>query len=144
MRKFAVVLAFSFTLAGCDPPLSNLALPMEPTGASIAAPRRQLTAAEKETVSEAVKLKLGASDRRQFQWPPIVLRAHGHATDYCGLVSREDPGNGQVVFRQYYAKLTFDRRKTLSKVDVMSIDDVTSNGIPTTIDSLCRQDDYMP
>jgi hypothetical protein len=144
MRTFAVVLACSFALAGCNPPLSNLLLPMEPTREAIAAPRRQLTAAEKDSVSQAVTLKMGASDHREFQWPPLVVRAHGHATDYCGQVSRDDPGNGQVVFRQYYAKLSFDRRGTLLKVDVLSIDDLNSNGIPTTIDSICRQDGYMP
>ncbi len=145
MRKIAVVLACSFVLAGYDdPPFSNLFLPMEPTPASIAAPRRQLTEVEKELVSKAVALKLEKADHREFQWAPLVLRGHDHAADYCGMVSRDNPNNGQTVFRQYYAKLTFDRRGTLLKVDVVSIDDIHSNGIPTTIDLKCRQDGYMP
>lgn len=145
VRNIAIVLALSFALAGCDnSPLSNLLLPMEPTRASIAAPRRQLTAAEKDSVSKAVTLKLGTSDRREFQWPPLIVRAHDHATDYCGSVSREDPRNGQDVSRQYYAKLIFDHHGTLSNVDVVSIDNVVSNGIPTTINSICRTDGYMP
>ena len=145
MRKIAVVLASSFVLAGYDgPPFSNLFLPMEPTPASIAAPRRQLTEAEKDAVSRAVALKLEQADRREFQWSPLVLRTRGHAIDYCGMVSRDNHNNGQTVFRQYYARLIFDRRGTLSKVDVVSIDDLHSNGIPTTIDSICRQEGYMP
>jgi hypothetical protein len=144
MRKFAVILASSFLLSGYDgPPFSNLFLPMEPTPASIAAPRRELTEAEKGAISKAVALKLEKVDRREFQWSPLVVRARDHATDYCGMVSMDNPNNGETVFRQYYAKLTFDRRGTLSKVDVVSIDDLHSSGIPTTIDSICRQGGYM-
>jgi hypothetical protein len=142
MRKSAFVLAISFALAGCEPPLSNLLLPMEPTRESIAVPRRELTAAEKEAIAEAVALKIGDSEHREFRWSRLAARAHDQATDYCALVSRSEPGNGQVVFRQYLAKLVFDRRGTLLKVNVASIDAAVSNGIPTDIDSICMQDGY--
>jgi hypothetical protein len=115
---------------------------MEPTRESIATPRRELTAAEKDAIAEAVMAKLGGSEHRDFRWARLAIKAHERATGYCGLVSREDPGNGQVMFRQYYAKLIFDRRGALSKVDVQSIDDINSNGIPTAIDSRCMEDGY--
>ncbi len=142
MRKIAIVIASSFALAGCEPPLSNLLLPMEPSRESVRAPRRELTVAEKESISEAVTLELGDSSHREFKWAPLVVRLHDHITDYCGLVSRNDPASAQDVFRQYYAGLNFDRHGKLTHVNAPSVDPINSNGIPTLIDSKCIQDGY--
>jgi hypothetical protein len=141
MRKIGTVLAFCLAVAGCDPPLSNLLLPMEPTRESIAAPRRALTSSEKDSISEAVTLKIGNSDHRDFRWAPLVVRSHGPETDYCGLVSRTDPAGLREVFSKYLAKLHFSQG-ALSKVDVISIDKLDSTGIPPIADSVGIQDGY--
>jgi hypothetical protein len=121
---------------------------MEPTRESIAAPRRQLTEAEKDTISQAVMLKLGDSAHRDFKWFPLVIRSHDQLVDYCGLVSGEyvvgeyNIQNYDAEFREYYAQLTIDRRGSLSKVNIVSIGNSRSENIPTRIDSICIQDGY--
>lgn len=148
MRNVAIILAVSFALAGCEQNFSALLLPSEPTRESIAAPRRELTGAEKEAISEAVMLKLGNSSCRDFKWFPLVVRPHDHVIGFCGLVGgiyvAGEYGIQDVnaEFRDYYAQLTFDRRGTLSKVDVVSVGKRRSENIPTVVDSICIQDGY--
>jgi hypothetical protein len=146
MRNIAIVLALSFALAGCDSTISNLLLPMEPTRESIAAPRRELTGAEKESISEAVMLKMGDSPHREFRWFTLVIRPHDHVIDFCGLVSGDDIageyGNTGTDLRKYYAQLTFDHGGTLSNVDVISIGRSKNDNAPTMVDSICIQDGY--
>ncbi len=145
MTRIAILLALPFVLAGCD---GAMLLPMEPTRESIAAPRRQLTEAEKDAISQAVLLKLGDSLRRDFKWFPLVNRPHGGVVDYCGLVSGDDVVGEYNIhdynaeFRDYYAQLRFDRRGTLAKVDVVSIGRSQSDNVPTKVDSICIQDGY--
>lgn len=146
MRNIAIVLALSLALAGCEPTISNMLLPMEPTRDSAAAPRRALTDAEKESISEAVALKMEQSPHRDFKWSPLVVRSHDHVIDFCGLVSGDDVvdeyGDPAAKFRKYYAQLSFDQRGTLSKVDVISVGENKNDHIPTTVDSICMQDGY--
>jgi len=146
MRKCVIVLTSSLALAGCGNPA--LLAPMEPTRESIAAPRRQLNDTEKEAISAAVMGKLGEQPRRHFKWLPLVVRTHGRATDYCGLVSGDYVvGEYNIIdanaeLRDYYAQLTFDRHGKLSNVDVVAIGESRSKHIPTMVDSICMQDGY--
>jgi hypothetical protein len=146
MRKCVIVLTSSLALAGCGNPA--LLAPMEPTRESIAAPRRQLNDTEKEAISAAVMGKLGEQPRRDFKWLPLVVRTHGRATDYCGLVSGDYVvGEYNIIdanaeLRDYYAQLTFDRHGKLSNVDVVAIGESRSKHIPTMVDSICMQDGY--
>jgi hypothetical protein len=148
VRRFATVLALSLPLAGCGADFSALFLPMEPTRESIAAPRRELTAAEKEAISDAVMRKLADPRHRDFKWLPLVVRRHDGATEFCGLVSGDDlVGEYGVTdadgnFRDYYARLIFDRRHALTKVDVVAIGHTRNDNIPTAVDSICIQDGY--
>jgi hypothetical protein len=146
MRKCVIVLTSSLALAGCGNPA--LLAPMEPTRESIAAPRRQLNDTEKEAISAAVMGKLGEQPGRDFKWLPLVVRTHGRATDYCGLVSGDYVvGEYNIIdanaeLRDYYAQLTFDRHGKLSNVDVVAIGESRSKHIPTMVDSICMQDGY--
>jgi hypothetical protein len=146
MRR--IVLALSFVLTGCDPNISNPLLPMEPTRDSIAAPRRELTDAEKDSISEAVAIKMEDSPHRDFRWFPLVVRPHDNVIDYCGLVSGDDiageynNNDHGADFRKYYAQLTFDRRGSLSKVNVISIGQSKYEHLITMVDSICIQDGY--
>lgn len=142
MRKIAIVATLSLGLAGCEPSVSNLLLPMEPTQDSIGAPRRALTDDEKETISDAVALKMKEANRREFKWAPLVVRSHDQATDYCGLVSGNDRDDHYAGFSKYYAHLKFDNHGKLIKVDVQAIDKSGSDELPTKVDSICVQDGY--
>lgn len=121
---------------------------MEPTREAIAAPRRLLNDAEKEAISDAVMRKLGETPRRDFAWPPLVVRAHGRVTDYCGLVSGDNLVGEYTITdakaeqRDYYAQLTFDRRGKLSNVNVLAVGKSRSAHIPTRVNSICLQDGY--
>ncbi len=148
MWKFALVPTLSLALVGCGPSLSVLLSPREPTRESLAAPRRQLTDAEKDAISAAVMRKLGDSPHREFKWLRLVVRSHNQTTDYCGLVSGDyavgeyDIHDANANFRDFLARLTFDRRGTLSKVDVASIGATAGDNIPAMVDSICLQDGY--
>jgi hypothetical protein len=142
VRNFAIILALPFALAGCELDISPLLLPMEPTRESIAAPRRELTDAEKEAISAAVIVKLGGSSHRDFKWFPLVVRSHDHVVDFCGLVSGDDIVGEYDIhdynaeFRKFYAQLNFERSGALSKVNVISIGRSISENIPTAVDFL--------
>ena len=123
-------------------------MPMQPTPASIAAPRRQLTEAEKEAISTAVTRRLGGAYPYEFRWFPLVVRSHVHRTDFCGLVSGKsivgeyDIRDANSNFRAYFAQLTFDGGDRLAKVDVVSIGKTKHDNIPTATNSICMQDGY--
>ena len=140
MKKIGMVLAASISLAGCEATVSPLLMPMEPDEKSIAAPRRELTESEKDTISDAVTAKLAAANHREFKWAPLVLASHDHVTDFCGLVSGNDVDGDYRGFSKYYAWLTFDGK--LSKVDVRMIAKSKPNELPTAVDSICMQDGY--
>lgn len=146
MRKCTIVLTSSLALAGCGNPA--LFAPMQPTRASLAAPRRSLSDAEKEAISAAVMGKLGEQPHRDFKWLPLVVRAHGGGTDYCGLVSGEyivgeyNITDANAEFRDYHAQLTFDARGRLTNVNVVAIGKSRSEHIPTMVDLICVQDGY--
>ena len=146
MRKFAIVLASAFALAGCDS--SALFLPMLPTQDSLAAPQRRLTDEEKETISDAVMRKLGDATHRDFSWFPLVERPRDGVVDYCGEVSGDyavgeyNISDAKAEYRDYYAELTFDRAGKLANVNVVAIGRSKSDNLPSKVDSICRQDGY--
>ena len=151
MRRSAVVLTFSFALAGCEPTTSNLMAPMEPTRESVAAPRRDLTQAEKDAVAEAVTAKLGPSSHPEFKWMKLIVRTHDRVVDYCGLVTPNDTSgddndysdaNASKRQKKFYAWLSFDGREQLKNVDVRSIAKYRENDPPTEVNSICIQDGY--
>jgi hypothetical protein len=142
MRKFATIFAALFSLAACEPTGSSIFLPMEPTQASIDARRRELTEAEKETISDAVMAKLQDTSHRDFRWEKLILRSHDHVMDYCALVSELDLGEKHASYRRFYAQLGFDRRGKLANVDVVSIDSALPPPLPSTADSICIQGGY--
>ena len=143
MRKLAAIALLSLPLAACEPTGASIFLPMEPTQASIDARRRDLTESEKEAIGDAVMAKLQDTTRRTFRWAPLVLNAHDHRIDYCGLVGEfELTPQTHEIFRRYYAQLTFDRHGQLANVDVVSIDNPKVEALPTVADSICIQGGY--
>lgn len=139
MRKIVIVLASVFALSGCE---SNLLLPMEPTPESVAVPRRALTDSEKETISDAVSLEMKDQKPQEFIWAPLVARTHDKIADFCGIVQNPNGFAGKINYSKYYAKLHFDERGKLSKVDAISVAAITGDNIPTAVDSTCMQDGY--
>ena len=148
MRTFAFILPLSLALASRDGDLSALFMPMEPTPASIAAPRRPLTEAEKEAISTAVTHRLGGAYPYAFRWFPLVVRSHDHRTDFCGLVSGElhrrriRHPRRQREFPRLFRATDLQRGDRLAKVDVVSIGKTKHDNIPTATDSICMQDGY--
>jgi hypothetical protein len=146
MEKYAIVVMSSLALAGCGD--SALFAPMQPTPASIAAPRRPLNDAEKEAISAAVMRKLGEPSRRDFKWLPLVVRTHDGVTDYCGLVSGDHVvgefaiTDANAELRDYYAQLTFDGSGKLSTVAVAAIGGRRGDNVATKVDSICMQGGY--
>ena len=138
MRKIAFVLISVLWLAGCE---SNLLLPMEPTPESVTAPRRALTEAEKETISDAVSLEVKDTHPPDFVWPRLVVRTHDGVTDYCGVAKTTGAG-GRLENNKYYAQIRFDGSGKIAKVDVKSVVEDKGDNIATTVDSLCMQDGY--
>ena len=116
--------------------MSDLLLPMEPTAESAAAPRRVLTEAEKQTISEAVSLKTEVQGSDPFIWAPLVVRTHDKATDFCGIVRNPNGFAGKPSYSKYLARLHFDRTGKLSNVDVVSITNIKDDNIPTSVDSV--------
>ena len=142
MRKNALALTMSIAMAGCDSTTYNLLSPMEPTQASIDAPRRQLTDAEKDLISDAVKLKSKDFDYGIFDWPPLIVRLHDHVIDYCGIVQPSGTEAREHVFYSYYAKLHVDSRGKIANVNVESLVQTKNGKVPTDADSICAQDGY--
>jgi hypothetical protein len=138
MRKSAFVLISVLWLAGCE---SNLLLPMEPTPESVTAPRRALTEAEKETISDAVSLEIKDTHPSDFIWPHLVVRTHDGTMDYCGAVKTIGTG-GRLETHKYYAQVAFDRSSKITKVDLKSVATDKGDNLPTTVDSVCMQDGY--
>jgi len=142
LRKIPIVLAACFALGGCEPTGSALLLPMEPDEESVAAPRRELTDAEKDSISDAVAAKLKPAAHREFKWAPLVLRSRDRATDFCGLASGNDVDGDYSGFSKYFARLTFDEHGKLEKIDVRMIAKSRSDYLPTALDSICMQAGY--
>jgi hypothetical protein len=142
MRKTAAIALLSLLLAACEPTGSSIFLPMEPTQASIDARRRELTDAEKEAISDAVRLKLQDPAQREFRWAKLILRSHDRVTDYCGLVSELDFSERHESFGRFLAQLAFDSHGTFLSVNVISIETVPSHPLPSSADSLCIRDGY--
>ena len=123
--------------------MSDLLLPMEPTAESAAAPRRALTEAEKQTISEAVSLKTVVQGSDAFIWAPLVVRTQDRATDFCGIVRSPNGFAGRPSYSKYLARLHFGRTGKLSNVDVVSIINIKDDNIPTSVDSVCVRDGYV-
>jgi hypothetical protein len=138
MRKFAFVLVSVLWLAGCE---SNLLLPMEPTSESVTAPRRALTEAEKEIISDAVSLEIKDAHPPDYVWPHLVVRTHDGVTDYCGAVKTTGFA-AHPELTKFYAQIRFDGSGKIAKVDVKSVVVDKGENMPTSVDSLCVQDGY--
>jgi hypothetical protein len=116
---------------------------MEPTAESAAAPRRALTEAEKQTISEAVSLKTEVQGSDAFIWAPLVVRTHDKTTDFCGIVRNPNGFAGKPGYSKYLARLRFDGAGKLSNVEVLSITNIKGDNIPTSVDSACVRDGYV-
>ena len=144
--RIASVLVLGGSLSGC---VEALLMPMEPSPASVAAPRRALTPQERKTISDAVLAKLNIPDAEKknpdavkFGLPNLVVRSHDGVTDYCGFVNKKDSSGAFVGNHWFYAKLTFNSSGKPINVDVPIIVE-PKYLYPTVLDSICTQDGYL-
>src|SRR5260221_14712411 len=77
----------------------------QPTERVLAAPRRELAAAEKTSLATALSQTLKDPGAAQFKWMPIVMLERDGITDYCGLLNGRNAYGGYVGFQKFYAQL---------------------------------------
>jgi hypothetical protein len=89
--------------------LSGCARVNQPSDQTLAAPRRDLTPAEKALLGHLLAQSLKDPDSAKFKWMPLVLSERDGVTDYCGLV------NGKNSYGGYAGYVRFMRssRKTI-------------------------------
>src|SRR5712672_3522621 len=89
MRRICYAFALTTLLTGC----SGL---NQPTAQVIAAPKRELTPAERLSFAPVLAAGLKDPSAAQFKWMPVVLTVRDGITDYCGLVNGK---NSYGVYR---------------------------------------------
>ena len=124
-------------------------MPMEPSPASVAAPRRPLKPQEVKVISDAVLAKMTIPDTEKknpdavkFGLPRLVVRSQNGVTDYCGVVNEKDASGYFVGGHWFYTRLTFNGAGKLTNVDVSIIVE-PKYLYPTVAESICTQDGYI-
>lgn len=140
------VLVLCGLLSGC---FEALLMPMEPSPAALAAPRRALTPAETKAIADAVLARMDIPeaekknpDAVKFAFPRLILRSHDGVTDYCGVVNEKDASGDFVGNHWFYARLVFDRAGKLKQVEPPTIVE-PKYLYPTAVDSVCIQGGYI-
>ena len=100
MKQICWAFALTTLLAGC----SGLNQP----SAQVAAPKRELTPAEKLSFAPVFAAGLKDPSAAQFKWMPVILTERDGITDYCGLVNGKNSYGGYTGFVRFYAQLKKD------------------------------------
>src|SRR5260370_36475652 len=95
MKRICYAFALTTLLAGC----SSL---NQPTAQAIAAPKRELTPAEKLSFAPVLAVGLKDPSAAQFKWMPVILTERDGITDYCGLVNGKNSYGGDTRFVPFF------------------------------------------
>src|SRR5260370_11739723 len=87
MKRICYAFALTTLLASC----SGL---NQPTAQVTAAPKRELTPAEKLSFAPVFAAGLKDPSAAQFKWMPVILNERDGITDYCGLVNGKNSYGG--------------------------------------------------
>ena len=116
MKSIYYLMLIATLLGGC----SGL---NAPTAEVTAAPRRELTAAEKVALAPILAAGLKDPSAAQFKWMPIVLSERDSITDYCGLVNGKNSYGGYTGFVRFYAQLSKDPKGQFTIATVRAVEE---------------------
>jgi hypothetical protein len=138
MRRICYAFALTTLLTGC----SGL---NQPTARVIAAPKRDLTPAEKLSFAPVFAAGLKDPSAAQFKWMPVILTERDGITDYCGLVNGKNSYGGYTGFVRFYAQLQKDDKGQFVKATLRSVE--PPNREPNALDprwlnGICEQFGY--
>ena len=83
---------------------------------------RELTPAEKLSLSKNISQSLKDAESARFKWMPVVLREREGATHYCGLVNAKNSYGGYTGFMRFWAALYKDDVEGLTKNKILAIE----------------------
>jgi len=115
MKRICCAFALTTLLAAC----SGL---NQPTAQVTAAPKRQLTSAERLALAPIFSAGLKDPSAAQFRWMPVVLTERDGITDYCGLVNGKNSYGGYGGFVRFYAQLQNDDRGQFTKATLREVE----------------------
>src|SRR5260370_16623591 len=98
MRRICCAFALTTLLAGC----SGL---NQPTAQVIAAPKRELTPAEKLSFAPVLAAGLKDPSAAQFKWMPVILTQRDGITDYFGPLNHKNISRGYTRLVPIFAHL---------------------------------------
>jgi PBP1b-binding outer membrane lipoprotein LpoB len=138
MKRICCPFALTMLLAGC----SGLS---QPTAQVSAAPKRELTPAEKLSFTPVLAAGLKDPSAAQFKWMPVVLTERDGITDYCGLVNGKNSYGGYTGFVRFYAQLQKDAKGQFITANLRALE--PPNREPNFIESrwlngICEQYGY--
>lgn len=124
-----ILVVFAVLIAGTLAGRLSIERPAEET---IAAARRDLTAAEKQLIAGVIRQQLNDATLSIGTWPPLILLNRAGITDYCGVITALASTFG------FYAQLVFPRhdpREKLRRVNLAVVatpDDIEARNIVNT------------
>jgi hypothetical protein len=138
MKRICCAFTLATLLAGC----SGLS---QPTAKVIAAPKRELSPAEKLSFAPVLAAVLKDPSAAQFKLMPVVLTERDGITDYCGLVNGKNSYGGYTGFVRFYAQLQKDEKGQFIKATLRAIE--PPNREPNVFDprwlnGICEQFGY--
>ena len=138
MKRICCAFALTTLLAGC----SGLS---QPTAQVIAAPKRELTPAEKLSFTPILAAGLKDPSAAQFKWMPVILTERDGITDYCGLVNGKNSYGGYTGFVRFYAQLKKDDKGQFVKVTLREVEPPNRERNPLDprwLNGICEQFGY--
>jgi hypothetical protein len=140
MRFVVVVASMAFlALGGC-------AGINQPTQEILAAPKRDLTDAEKAALTPVLSRTLKDPGAAQYKWMPVVLTERNGITDYCGLVNGKNSYGGYTGFTGFYAQLIKDSNGQFTSGVLRAIEDPnreTNPLDPRWLNGICEKFGYI-
>ena len=138
MRRIFSAFALTTLLAAC----SGL---HQPTAQVTAAPKRELTPAEKLALAPIFAGGLKDPSAAQFKWMPVVLTERDGITDYCGLVNGKNSYGAYIGFVRFYAQLNKDDKGQFIKATLREVEPPNRERNPLDprwLNGICEQFGY--
>jgi hypothetical protein len=138
MKRIFCAFALVTLLAGC----SGL---NQPPPQVVAAPKRELTPAEKSSFTPTLAAGLKDPSAAQFKWMPVVLTERDGITDYCGLVNGKNSYGGYTGFVRFYAQLQKDGKGQFIAANLRALEPPNREPNlfdPRWLNGICEQHGY--